>query len=60
MTMNPALEARIETKEVWTFKECLGLAAEFNTKTRFVIAMVLAQGKNYIDGETVDDSEKSE
>jgi hypothetical protein len=48
--MNGELERRINEKESWTFKECLGLASEFKTKTRFIVAMVLAQGKNYIDG----------
>jgi hypothetical protein len=48
--MNGELERRINEKEQWTFRECLGLASEFKTKTRFVVAMVLAQGKQYIDG----------
>ena len=48
--MNGELERRINEKDQWTFKECLGLASEFKTKTRFVVTMVLAQGKNYIDG----------
>ncbi len=48
--MNGELERRINEKDRWTFKECLGLASEFKTKTRFVVTMVLAQGKNYIDG----------
>ena len=49
--MNGELERRINEKDQWTFRECLGLASEFKTKTRFVVAMVLAQGKDYIDGE---------
>ena len=49
--MNGELERRINEKEQWTFRECLGLASEFKTKTRFVVAMVLAQGKNYLDGD---------
>ena len=48
--MNGELERRINEKDQWTFKECLGLASEFKTKTRFIIVMVLAQGKHYIDG----------
>ena len=48
--MNDELERRINEKDQWTFKECLGLASEFSTKTRFIVAMVLAQGKIYIDG----------
>jgi hypothetical protein len=49
--MNGELERRINEKDQWTFRECLGLASEFKTKTRFVVAMVLAQGKNYVDGD---------
>ncbi len=49
--MNNELERRIDEKDVWTFKDCLGLASEFSTKTRFVVAMVLARGKDYIDGD---------
>jgi hypothetical protein len=49
--MNNELERRINEKDQWTFRECLGLASEFQTKTRFVVAMVLAQGKNYLDGD---------
>ncbi|HIG40142.1 MAG: hypothetical protein ABGY96_14015 [bacterium] len=48
--MNDELERRIDEKDVWTFKDCLGLASEFSTKTRFVVATVLARGKEYIDG----------
>ena len=48
--MNKELERRIDEKEEWTFKECLGLAADFNLKTRLVVTMVLARGKNYVDG----------
>jgi len=48
--MNEELNKRIDQQETWTFKECLGLAAEFNMKTRFVIVAVLARGKNYVDG----------
>ena len=51
--MNDELEKRIQEQDDWTFKECLGLAAEFNLKTRAVILTVLANGKNYIDGERV-------
>ena len=49
--MNDELRKRISEKDVWTFKDCLGLASEFSTKTRFVVAMVLEQGKNYVDGD---------
>ena len=49
--MNDELEKRINEKDQWTFRECLGLASEFKTKTRFIVAMVLAQGKQYIDGD---------
>jgi hypothetical protein len=49
--MNGELERRINEKDQWTFRECLGLASEFKTKTRFVVTMVLAQGKNYVDGD---------
>ena len=51
--MNDELERRILEKEVWTFKECLGLAADLNIKTRFVVAAVLAAGKDYVDGDRV-------
>lgn len=49
--MNPNLVARVNEQEDWTFQEVLGLAADFNLKPRFVIAVILANGKNYIDGE---------
>ena len=52
--MQEELEERIRGQEVWTFKECVGLAAEYNLKTRFVIAMVLATGKDYVDVEPGD------
>ncbi len=45
------LEERIASQETWTFRECLALAAEFNMKTRMVIALILARGKTYIDQE---------
>ena len=48
--MNQELLQRIDAQDTWTFKECLGLAAEFNMKTRFVIVTVLSRGKNYVDG----------
>ncbi len=44
------LEQRIDQQEVWTFRECLGLAAEFNLKVRVVVLTVLARGKQYVDG----------
>lgn len=46
----PTLEERIDQKDTWTFRECLGLAAEFNVKVRIVVVTVLARGKNYVDG----------
>ena len=49
--MNQALNDRINEQDVWTFRECLALAAEFNMKTRVVIALILMQGKEYIDHE---------
>ena len=48
--MNPQLIERINSQEIWTFHECLGLASEFNMKTRMVIIIVMAQGKTYRDG----------
>jgi hypothetical protein len=56
--VNQDLQARIAEQEVWTFKECLGLGALFNVKPRFVIAMVLAQGKDYVDGDKPSVDEK--
>ena len=50
--MNPDLEKRIAEKDDWTFPECVGLATEFSIKTRAVIAFVMMQGKNYIEGGT--------
>ena len=47
--MNPELIKRINAREVWTFQDCLGLGAEFNVKPRFVITLVLAQGKQYYE-----------
>ena len=44
------IERRIAAQDTWTFKECLALAAEFNLKTRHVVALVMARGKNYVDG----------
>ena len=48
--MGGSLDERIDEQDSWTFQECLGLAMEFNTKTRFVILKVMARGKRYIDG----------
>lgn len=48
--MDPKLIDRINSQIDWTFLECQGLAAEFSLKTRYVIAAVLSQGKDYIDG----------
>ena len=50
--MDPKLKARIEEKEDWTFRECVGLASEFNLKPRYIIGFVLSLGKNYIDTES--------
>ena len=44
-----SLEERIDTQDTWTFRECLGLAAELNVKVRVVVATVFARGKNYVD-----------
>ena len=49
--MDKTLEERIEEQDEWTFQECLGLAAEYGEKPRMVVIMVLAAGKNYVDGE---------
>jgi hypothetical protein len=49
------LEQRIDQQETWTFKECLGLAAEYNVKVRVVVVTVLARGKNYNDGDAKTD-----
>ena len=50
-----SLQEKIEQQDAWTFKECLALAAEYNTKVRVVVVTVLACGKRYIDGERVSD-----
>ena len=51
VVMYEELEKRIDEQEVWTFRECLGLAVDFGLKTRMVIAQVLMQGKEYVDHE---------
>ena len=43
------LEQRLGEKDVWTFRECVGLAAEFGTKPRVVIVTLMALGKTYLD-----------
>jgi hypothetical protein len=48
--MELTLEERIDQKDTWTFRECLGLANEFNVKVRVVVVTVLARGKDYVDG----------
>jgi hypothetical protein len=48
--MEFTLEERIDQQDTWTFRECLGLAAQFNVKVRVVVVTVLARGKNYVDG----------
>ena len=57
--MNPELEKRIDAKDTWSFRECVGLASEFNLKPRYVIAFILSKGKNYIDHEEKTGEEKS-
>ena len=48
--MHEEIKQRIDQQDTWTFQECLGLASEFNLKVRMVVTMVMAQGKNYVDG----------
>lgn len=48
--MDPELLRRIHTQDTWTFPECLALGAEFGVKTRFIVALVMMQGKHYVDG----------
>ena len=55
--MEFTLEERIDQKDTWTFRECLGLATEFNVKVREVVVKVLARGKNYVDGDLAADGE---
>ena len=43
------IEKRIETREVWTYHDCQGLATEFKVKTRYVIGLVFMKGKEYVD-----------
>ncbi len=52
--MTQSLHDRINQQCEWTFRECLGLATEFNVKVRVVVATVLAQGKHYIDREEIE------
>lgn len=52
--MNKLLEDRILSQASWTFRECVGLASEFNLKPRYVIGFVLALGREYIDREPAD------
>lgn len=47
--VSEAIEKRIEEKDVWTFHDCQGLAAEFGVKTRYIIGLVFMKGKEYID-----------
>jgi hypothetical protein len=47
--MTQSLEERIDAQEQWSFRECLGLAAEFDVKTRMVVVLVLARGKHYVE-----------
>ena len=53
--MYDELFRRIDSQEVWTFRDCLGLASDMNMKTRIVIAMVHQRGKRYQDTETVNE-----
>jgi len=55
--MKLTLEERIDQKDTWTFRECLGLATEFNVKVRVVVVTVLARGKNYVDGKVATNGE---
>ena len=48
--MKLTLEERIDQKDTWTFRECLGRAAEVKVKVRMVVVTVVARGKNYVDG----------
>jgi len=50
-SMDEELEKRIDAQDVWTFRECVGLAVDFGMKTRMVIALVLMKGKEYVDHE---------
>jgi len=54
--MKKTLEQRIDEQEVWTFAECLGLAADYGTKVRMVIVSVYARGKTYVERDLVDNS----
>lgn len=47
MTQTQTLEERIDAQEQWTFRECVGLASEFQVRTRMVVVTVLARGKGY-------------
>lgn len=47
--MSKTIRERIDEQEVWTFSDCLGLSAEYDTKVRMVIVMVYAQGKTYVE-----------
>ncbi len=58
--MDPELKTRIESQDVWTFPECLALAAEFGTKPRFIVAMIMMLGRNYVDGKSGSYSNGSE
>jgi len=52
--MQKTLEQRIDEQDVWTFSECLGLAADYGTKVRMVIVSVYARGKTYVERDLVD------
>jgi len=52
--MQKTLEQRIDEQEVWTFSECVGLASDYGTKVRMVIANVYARGKTYVERDLVD------
>ena len=55
--MKLTLDQRIDQKDTWTFRECVGLASEFNVKVRVVVVNVFARGKNYVDGKVASERE---
>lgn len=62
MSQNPAqsLEERIDAQEQWTFRECVGLASDFQVRTRMVVVTVLARGKSYSEKAPEDPGEKTQ
>ena len=55
--MEKTLEQRIDEQDVWTFAECTGLAADYGTKVRMVIASVYARGKTYVERDLVNNNQ---